>query len=414
MSGFGYRTHPVLKKRIHHNGVDIGVPDNTKVYSIADGTVVRSDMENIRGYGNFIIIDHGGFLSAYAHLMDRQVQVGDKVKKGEQIALSGGGQGKSKGGGMSTGPHLHFEIRKNKNAKDKSEFENPMSYLSGTSPTNIGKDAKSGDNDDKNITLVKTLKPKGYGGSALENINTLISMMNSKGITDPIVQLGILSTIGKESGFIPQNEVGYGNTPNSNIRSIFGKKVSRLSNDQLTKLKSSDKDFFNHVYGHKISPTLGNTESGDGYKYRGRGFNQITGKANYRSYGYENNPNALNNIEGAGDAAIKFLTKGEGRSLNNKFKSIDDSIKHFVTINAGGKFNQRAYRNAKNVANKFDFELGTKKDSNVVNIPSYNITIDDLGSNAQKGLELFRKFASFGKTMNEEVDRIQEIMKKIL
>jgi len=79
-------------------------------------------MENVGGYGNFIIIDHGGFLSAYAHLMDRQVQVGDEVKKGEQIALSGGGQGKSKGGGMSTGPHLHFEIRKNKKFQDRFKF----------------------------------------------------------------------------------------------------------------------------------------------------------------------------------------------------------------------------------------------------------------------------------------------------
>jgi murein DD-endopeptidase MepM/ murein hydrolase activator NlpD len=47
MSGFGYRAHPVLGKKIHHNGVDLGVPDNTPVYSIADGTVVRSDMSDI-------------------------------------------------------------------------------------------------------------------------------------------------------------------------------------------------------------------------------------------------------------------------------------------------------------------------------------------------------------------------------
>ena len=413
-SGFDYRTHPVLGKRIHHNGVDIGVPDNTKVYSIADGTVVRSDMENIGGYGNFIIIDHGEFLSAYAHLMDRQVRVGDKVKKGEQIALSGGGQGKSKGGGMSTGPHLHFEIRKNKNAKDKSEFEDPMPYLSGTSPSNVGKDVKTDDNEDKGKTLVKKLKPKGYSGEALENINVLLRIMKSKGITDPITQLGILSTIGKESGFIPQNEIGYGNTSNSSIRSIFGDKVSKLSNDQLSKLKSSDKDFFNYVYGNKISPTLGNTEPGDGYKYRGRGFNQITGKGNYSAYGYVSNPDELNSIEGAGEAAIKFLTKGEGSSLNNKFKSVDDSIKHFVTINAGGNPSQRSFRNAKNIAKKFNFELGDKEDPKFIDIPSDDTTIDDLGSDYQKGFDLLRKYASFSKSMNEEVDRIQEIMKKIL
>jgi predicted chitinase len=414
-SGFDYRTHPVLGKRIHHNGVDIGVPDNTEVYSIADGTVVRSDMENISGYGNFIIIDHGGFLSAYAHLMNRQVNVGDKVKKGEKIALSGGGQGKSKGGGMSTGPHLHFEIRKTKNAKNKSEFENPMSYLSGTLPLKGGKNKETNSSETK--TLVKKLKPKGYSGKSLENINILIKQMESKGITDPIAQLGILSTIGKESGFIPQNEVGYGGTPNSSIRSIFGKKVSRLSNDQLSKLKSSDEDFFNYVYGRKMSPTLGNTEPGDGYRYRGRGFNQITGKGNYRAYGYESNPDALNSVEGAGEAAIKFLTNGGGSSLNNKFKTIEDSIRHFVTINAGGRFSQRAYRKAKDVANKFNFELGDKEDSKVIDIPSDDISIDDLGLNSQKGFELLRRLTNFGnigKTMNEEVDRIKDIMKKII
>jgi len=416
-SGFDYRTHPVLGKRIHHNGVDIGVPDNTKVYSIADGTVVRSDMENVGGYGNFIIIDHGGFLSAYAHLMDRQVQVGDEVKKGEQIALSGGGQGKSKGGGMSTGPHLHFEIRKNKNAKDKSEFEDPMPYLSGTSPSNVEKDVKTDDNKNKGKTLVKKLKPKGYDGVALENINVLLRIMKSKGITDPITQLGILSTIGKESGFIPQNEIGYGNTPNSSIRSIFGDKVSKLSNDQLSKLKSSDEDFFNYVYGRKMSPTLGNTEPGDGYKYRGRGFNQITGKGNYSAYGYKSNPEALNSIEGAGEAAIKFLTKGEGSSLNNKFESVDDSIKHFVSINAGGSPSHRAYRNAKNVANKFDYEFGDKESSKNVDTPSNSGSIEDDIAKSKKGFELLRRLTNFGnigKTMNEEVDRIKDIMKKII
>ena len=105
-SGFGYRN--ITGKRTHHNGIDIGVPDGTPVLSVADGEVVRSDMNDYGGYGNFIIIDHDGYLSAYAHLSDRQVKVGDKVKQGEQIALSGGGQGKANGAGSSTGPHLHF------------------------------------------------------------------------------------------------------------------------------------------------------------------------------------------------------------------------------------------------------------------------------------------------------------------
>lgn len=124
-SGFGPRWGK------HHNGIDIGVPDGTDVNSVADGEVVRSDMRNKRGYGNFIIIKHNvdgeNFYSAYAHLTQRLVNVGDKVKQGQKIAESGGGQGLEGGGGKSTGPHLHFEIRKS----ESGDWVNPEKYLSG-------------------------------------------------------------------------------------------------------------------------------------------------------------------------------------------------------------------------------------------------------------------------------------------
>ena len=401
MSGFGYRAHPVLGKKIHHNGVDLGVPDNTPVYSIADGTVVRSDMSDINGYGNFIIVDHGEFLSAYAHLMDRQVQVGDKVEKGDQIALSGGGQSKSKGGGMSTGPHLHFEIRRIKDANEKSEFENPMGYLSGKIPTNDNKEVKS-------KKIIKKLKPTGFSGKSLDNIKLLISKLRNKGIKDPITQIGILSTIGKESGFIPQTEIGYCNTSDNRIVTIFG--------DRGVKCKSSkcnDNKFFDCVYGKNSGASLGNTESGDGYKYRGRGFNQITGRKNYENYGYENNPDELNDVDGASDAAIKFLTKGESTSLNNKFNSIDDAIKHFVTINSGGSFSRSAFSKAKNVADKFDIVDSTDDGD-------YQIDIDDISDEEKikKGLELLKKFIDISKvgkrSLSEDIDRMKDLMKKVL
>lgn len=124
-SGFGPRWGK------HHNGIDIGVPDGTDVISVADGEVVRSDMQNKRGYGNFIIIKHNvdgeNFYSAYAHLTQRLVDVGDKVKQGQKIAESGGGQGLKGGAGKSTGPHLHFEIRKS----ESGDWVNPEKYLSG-------------------------------------------------------------------------------------------------------------------------------------------------------------------------------------------------------------------------------------------------------------------------------------------
>jgi murein DD-endopeptidase MepM/ murein hydrolase activator NlpD len=130
-SGYGWRNHPIKRKRKHHNGIDIAVPDGTGVNSVADGEVVRADMRDYEGYGNFIIVKHDldgeTFYSAYAHLTKMLVSVGNKVKQGQQIALSGGGQGLAKGGGMSTGPHLHFEIRKTKTGG----WVDPEPYLSG-------------------------------------------------------------------------------------------------------------------------------------------------------------------------------------------------------------------------------------------------------------------------------------------
>ena len=155
-SGFGNRKHQVEDSTIHHNGIDIGVPDGTSVISVANGEVVRSDMKDKNGYGNFIIVKHNvdgeTFFSCYAHLTKRLVDVGDKVKKGEKIAESGGGQGISGGGGMSTGPHLHFEIRKSVTGG----WVNPESYINGA-PITKGFGGKENKKDLSDDGLAATL-----------------------------------------------------------------------------------------------------------------------------------------------------------------------------------------------------------------------------------------------------------------
>ena len=89
-----------------------------------------------------------------------------------------------------------------------------------------------------------------------------------------------------ESGFVPHTELGYANTPNARIRTIFGSRVAGLSDVSLTHLKSNDEAFFDVVYGGAWGANnLGNAAAGDGYKYRGRGFNQLTGRGNYGYYG---------------------------------------------------------------------------------------------------------------------------------
>lgn len=104
-SGFGERFHPILKRRRMHAGVDFGAGFGAPIRAAADGIVIMSGYS--RGYGNCIILDHGGGVTTlYGHCSARLVHEGQAVKQGENI-------GKVGATGMATGPHLHFEVRRN-------------------------------------------------------------------------------------------------------------------------------------------------------------------------------------------------------------------------------------------------------------------------------------------------------------
>jgi murein DD-endopeptidase MepM/ murein hydrolase activator NlpD len=116
-SSFGYRIHPVTGKKKLHTGIDMAAPKGTPIYAAETGIVTVA--QSYSGYGNCIIIDHGGdLLTVYGHLMvgGILVQKGETVKRGEKIGLVGST-------GISTGNHLHFEVRKN------FEPVNPAPYL---------------------------------------------------------------------------------------------------------------------------------------------------------------------------------------------------------------------------------------------------------------------------------------------
>lgn len=103
--GFGMRFHPILKIRIMHEGIDVVADYGTPVYATGDGTI--SYVGQRGGYGTAIEIDHGfGYSTVYGHLSKPLVVEGQKVKRGQVIALSGNS-------GLSTGPHLHYEVIKN-------------------------------------------------------------------------------------------------------------------------------------------------------------------------------------------------------------------------------------------------------------------------------------------------------------
>ena len=104
-SKFGMRMHPILKKEMHHNGTDIAAPEGTEVYAAQAGQIVFADMDG--AWGNRIIIVHADtFRTFYGQLSEILVKIDDIVEAGQLI-------GKVGSTGISTAPHLHFEIRKN-------------------------------------------------------------------------------------------------------------------------------------------------------------------------------------------------------------------------------------------------------------------------------------------------------------
>ncbi|MBY6195906.1 M23 family metallopeptidase [Vibrio hangzhouensis] len=114
-SKFGKRKHPVTKKIKMHRGLDFAVNTGTKIYAPADG-VVEVTRRSKKGSGNFLRLQHSfGFSSSYSHLKGFKVKSGQFVRKGELIAISGNT-------GLSSGPHLHYEVRFVGRALDPKPF----------------------------------------------------------------------------------------------------------------------------------------------------------------------------------------------------------------------------------------------------------------------------------------------------
>jgi putative chitinase len=215
------------------------------------------------------------------------------------------------------------------------------------------KDSTYGNEDKYSGDLVHT-----FSGQEARNIDLLVDAMNDFGITDPMAQIGILSVIGKESNYIPKSETSYSNTGISRIRSLFGKRVSNLSDDEINQLKKDDKKFYNLIYANTVGNGLDGTNDDDGYKYRGRGFNQLTGEKNYEKYGnligknLVGDPEQVNDPKTAAKVAIMFFTKGKKTGFP-EFKTKKEAAEYFADINAGGGTSSHR-ANAVKYSNKFD------------------------------------------------------------
>jgi murein DD-endopeptidase MepM/ murein hydrolase activator NlpD len=137
-SPFGWRIHPILKYKRHHNGVDYACAIGTNVQAVANGTVTFAGPSMIKGKngepggGGYIVrirfkSNLKDFTASYMHLHKGtiRVKVGDKVKMGQVLARSGNS-------GESTGPHLHFEIQRGKKyvwTADGSRYLEPVSFI---------------------------------------------------------------------------------------------------------------------------------------------------------------------------------------------------------------------------------------------------------------------------------------------
>ena len=115
---YGMRYHPLIERKKHHDGVDIAAEIGTEVYAAASGKVVRAEANSRlgHGFGKVVVIDHGyGYKTLYGHLSEVSVAVGQTIDRWQMV----GRVGRT---GMTTGPHLHFEVHIDDKAVDPEGY----------------------------------------------------------------------------------------------------------------------------------------------------------------------------------------------------------------------------------------------------------------------------------------------------
>lgn len=164
------------------------------------------------------------------------------------------------------------------------------------------------------------------------------------GVQDVFLKKAILANMQKECGLIPKEEnLNYSNTSNDRIRKIFGSRISTITDDALNVIKADPQKFAELVYGsgNAVGRSMGNVNPGDGWTYRGRGYIQLTGRANYKFYGDITGFNLIANPELlvtdrtiSAIVSVKFILVG--LHGNVKFKD-QESANRAVTQVIGGK-----------------------------------------------------------------------------
>lgn len=201
-----------------------------------------------------------------------------------------------------------------------------------------------------------------------QGIRAIEYYMDKYGIVNPYTRSAILGVVAKESGFKPKGEYSYKNTSNSRLRELFGSRISGLSESQLASLKKDDIGFYDRIYGKdapdpkgkRYRERYGHTQRGDGFKYRGRGMNQLTFKSSYKKMGEKigvdlvNNPELANDLDTASHIAVRFLYDrlNDIPSGNDKYANLhpvkdmnsftDQKTANYTVANANGGWGKPA------------------------------------------------------------------------
>jgi predicted chitinase len=186
--------------------------------------------------------------------------------------------------------------------------------------------------------------PKGMSSA----VGPVLAALTSAGITNVYAQRALLANVEKETGGnkLEEDVARYKSTSNERIREVFGSRVKNLSDEELNKVKQDPYKFGELVYGKntKIGQSMGNTEEGDGYKYRGRGYIQITGKNNYKSYssvaGVDllKNPDALLQPDIAAKVAAEYIKRTGGKK-GLEFANQQEANRAITQAIGGSKLN---------------------------------------------------------------------------